>query len=69
MLAAVGLIFLSLQGKAVLTSLGSYLMLSAAQKMGLTVAHSLLRHLDTLSADITRHAGWERDLSLPGTDR
>jgi len=51
LLLAVGLIFLSHQGKAVLTSAGSYLMLSAAQKMGLQLRVRLLRHLDTLSAD------------------
>jgi len=51
LLLAVGLIFLSYQGKTVLTSLGNYLMLSAAQQMGLTLRMNLLRHLDTLSAD------------------
>jgi len=51
LLLAVGLIFLGYQGRMALTSLGNYLMLSAAQKMGLTLRVSLLRHLDTLSAD------------------
>lgn len=51
LLLAVGLIFLSYQGRIALTSLGNYLMLSAAQKMGLTLRVGLLRHLDTLSAD------------------
>jgi len=51
LLLAVGLIFLGYQGRMALTSLGSYLMLSAAQKMGLTLRVALLRHLDTLSAD------------------
>ena len=51
LLLAVVLIFLSHQGKAVLASAGSYLMLSAAQKMGLQLRVRLLRHLDTLSAD------------------
>ncbi len=51
LLLAVGLIFLGYQGRMALTSLGSYLMLSAAQKMGLTLRVGLLRHLDTLSAD------------------
>jgi len=51
LLLAVMLIFLGQQGRMALTSLGSYLMLSAAQKMGLTLRLSLLRHLDTLSAD------------------
>jgi len=50
-LLAVGLIFISMQGKAVLSSAGSYLMLSAAQKLGLRLRIELLRHLDTLSAD------------------
>lgn len=51
LLLAVGLIFLGSLGKTVLTSLGSYLMLTAAQRMGLTLRMGLLRHLDTLSAD------------------
>lgn len=51
LLLAIGLIFLSYQGKTVLTSLGNYLVLSAAQRMGLTLRMNLLRRLDTLSAD------------------
>ncbi len=51
LLVAVALIFLGHQGRVVLTSLGSYLMLNASQKMGLTLRVSLLKHLDTLSAD------------------
>jgi ABC-type multidrug transport system fused ATPase/permease subunit len=51
LLVAVGLIFLGYQGRIALTSLGNYLMLSAAQRMGLTLRVSLLRHLDTLSAE------------------
>ena len=51
LLFAVFLIFLGYQGRTALTSIGSYLMLSAAQTMGLTLRMSLLRHLDTLSAD------------------
>jgi ABC-type multidrug transport system fused ATPase/permease subunit len=51
LLLAVGLIFLGYQGRMALTSLGNYLMLSAAQKLSLTLRVSLLRHLDTLSAD------------------
>jgi ABC-type multidrug transport system fused ATPase/permease subunit len=51
LLLAVGLIFLSYQGKTILASAGSYLMLSAAQNMGLRLRVRLLRHLDTLSAD------------------
>ena len=49
-LAAV-LMFLGHQGRIALTSLGSYLMLSAAQKMGLTLRVGLLHHLNALSAD------------------
>jgi ATP-binding cassette subfamily B protein len=48
---AVVLIFLGHQSRVALTSLGSYLMLSASQKMGLTLRVRLLKHLDTLSAD------------------
>jgi ABC-type bacteriocin/lantibiotic exporter with double-glycine peptidase domain len=51
LLLAVVLIFLAYEGRTSLNSLGSYLMLSAAQKMGLALRMSLLRHLDTLSAD------------------
>lgn len=51
LLFAVFLVFLGYQGRTALTSIGSYLMLSAAQRMGLTLRMSLLRHLDTLSAD------------------
>jgi ABC-type bacteriocin/lantibiotic exporter with double-glycine peptidase domain len=51
LLLAVGLIFLGYQGRTALTSLGSLLMLTSAQKMGLTLRIDLLRHLDTLSAD------------------
>jgi subfamily B ATP-binding cassette protein MsbA len=47
----VGLIFLGFQGRIALTSLGNFLMLTAAQKMGISLRVSLLRHLDTLSAD------------------
>jgi ABC-type bacteriocin/lantibiotic exporter with double-glycine peptidase domain len=51
LLLAVALIFLGHQGRVALTSLGSYLMLSASQKMTLTLRVTLLKHLDTLSAD------------------
>jgi ATP-binding cassette, subfamily B, bacterial MsbA len=51
LLLAVGVIFLGYQGRMALTSVGSYLMLTAAQKMGITLRVSLPRHLDTLSAD------------------
>ena len=51
LLLAIGVIFLGYQGKTALTSLGNLLMLTAAQKMSLTLRVSLLRHFDTLSAD------------------
>jgi ABC-type bacteriocin/lantibiotic exporter with double-glycine peptidase domain len=51
LLVAVALVFLGHQGRVALTSLGSYLMLSASQKMGLSLRARLLNHLDTLSAD------------------
>ena len=51
LMLAVALIFLGHQGRVALTSLGSYLMLSASQRMGLTLRVRLLEHLDTLSAD------------------
>lgn len=51
LLLAVGLIFLGYQGRTALTSLGNFLMLSAAQKVSLRLRLDLLRHLDTLSAE------------------
>ena len=51
LLVAVALIFIGHEGRVALTSLGSFLMLSASQKMALTLRLSLLKHLDTLSAD------------------
>ena len=51
LVAAVVLIFLGHEGRVALTSIGSYLMLCASQKMGLTLRVDLLEHLDTLSAD------------------
>jgi ABC-type bacteriocin/lantibiotic exporter with double-glycine peptidase domain len=51
LLVAMVLIFLSSQGKAAATNLGTYLMLTAAQRMSLELRMSLLRHLDSLSAD------------------
>jgi ABC-type bacteriocin/lantibiotic exporter with double-glycine peptidase domain len=50
-LFAVGMILLACQGRTVVTSLGSYLMLSSAQQLSLALRVSVLRHLDTLSAD------------------
>jgi ABC-type bacteriocin/lantibiotic exporter with double-glycine peptidase domain len=49
--AAVGLILLGSLGKAALTSLGNFLMLSSAQKLGLRLRVDLLKHLDSLSAE------------------
>jgi ABC-type bacteriocin/lantibiotic exporter with double-glycine peptidase domain len=51
LLLVVALIFLGHEGRVALTSLGSYLMLSASQKMTLRLRVTLLEHLDTLSAD------------------
>ena len=48
---AVFLIFLGYQGRASLLSLGTFLMLSSAQRMGLALRMEVLRHLDSLSAD------------------
>jgi ABC-type multidrug transport system fused ATPase/permease subunit len=45
------LMFLGHEGRIALTGLGSYLMLSAAQRMGLRLRVGLLQHLNTLSAD------------------
>ena len=49
--AAVGLIFLCHQGRALLTSLGGYLSMLAAERLALDLRLRLLRRLDTLSAD------------------
>jgi len=51
LLGAVGLIFLCYQGRAVLTGLGGYLTVRAAQRLALDMRLGLLRHLDALSAD------------------
>lgn len=51
LVVALLLIFFGHEGRVALTSIGSYLMLSASQKMGLTLRIDLLKHLDTLSAD------------------
>ena len=48
---AVALMFLSYQGRTALNSLGTYLMVTAALKLGLTLRMNLLQHLNTLSAD------------------
>jgi ABC-type multidrug transport system fused ATPase/permease subunit len=51
LVAAVGMIFLCHQGKAVLTSVGDYLTMLAAQRLALDMRLRLLQHLDALSAD------------------
>lgn len=51
LLVAVVLIFLAHQGRVALTSIGSYLMLSASQKLALALRMDLLEHFDVLSAD------------------
>lgn len=51
LLCAVLLIFLAYQCRMALTSLGTYLTLSAAQRMALALRVTLVRHLDSLSAD------------------
>ena len=48
---AVVLVFVGYQGRMALTSVGNYLMLSAAQRMALALRIGLLHHLNTLSAD------------------
>ena len=51
LLLATSLIFLGSHGKTVVTNLGSYLMLLAAQRMSLNLRMELLRHLGLLSAE------------------
>src|SRR5437899_6316800 len=51
LLLAMVLIFVGSQGKTAVTSLGSYLMLTAALRMSVSLRMELLRHLDSLSAD------------------
>ncbi len=48
---AIGMVFASYEGRATLTSFGSYLTLRATQDTAMTLRMSLLRHLDSLSAD------------------
>ena len=48
---AIGLIFASYEGRAVLNALGSYFTFRATQHTALALRMSLLRHLDLLSAD------------------
>lgn len=51
LILAVTLIFLGSQGNTAITSLGSYLMLTAALRMSISLRIELLRHLDSLSAE------------------
>jgi ABC-type multidrug transport system fused ATPase/permease subunit len=51
LVGAVGLIFLCHQGRVVLTSVGGYLTMLAAERLALDMRLQILRHLDTLSAD------------------
>lgn len=51
LLLAVGLIFLGYEGRIALTSLGSYLTLTASQKLALGLRMALLCRLDTLSTE------------------
>jgi ABC-type multidrug transport system fused ATPase/permease subunit len=51
LLAAIGLIFASYEARAVLNALGGYLTFRATQHTALALRMSLLRHLDSLSAD------------------
>jgi len=55
LVAAVGLIFVCHQGRAVLTSVGGYWTMLAAQRLGLDMRLRLLRHLDS-SPPITTKA-------------
>ena len=51
LLAAIGLIFLAYQGRALLSSLGGYLNFIASQRFVLDLRMRLLGHLSSLSAD------------------
>jgi len=51
----VALLFVASIGKALLTSLGAYLSLNAAQRTSVRLRTGLLRHLDRLSADYYEH--------------
>ena len=48
---AIGLIFASYEGRAVLSSFGGYLTFRATQRTALALRLSLLQHIDSLSAD------------------
>jgi ABC-type bacteriocin/lantibiotic exporter with double-glycine peptidase domain len=51
LVVAVALIFVGSQGRTLLTALGNFLILSAAERLSLSLRVNLLRHLDTLSAE------------------
>jgi len=51
LLGLTALLFLSFLGRTFLTSLAAYLTMSAAQKIALGLRQSVVRHLDTLSAE------------------
>lgn len=51
LVSAVGLLFLSYEGRVVSTSLGGWLTVAASQKVVLALRLEILKHLDTLSAD------------------
>ncbi len=51
LIIAIGLIFTSYEGRAVLNAFGGYLTFRATQHTALALRTSLLRHLDSLSAD------------------
>jgi ABC-type bacteriocin/lantibiotic exporter with double-glycine peptidase domain len=51
LVSAVGLLFLSYEGRVVFTSLGSWLTVAASQKIALALRLEILKHLDSLSAD------------------
>jgi ABC-type multidrug transport system fused ATPase/permease subunit len=51
LVAAIGLVFASYEGRAVLNALGGYLTFRASQSAALDLRMCLLRHLDSLSAD------------------
>lgn len=51
LVAAIGLIFASYEGRAILNAIGGYFTFQASQCAALDLQMSLLRHLDSLSAD------------------
>lgn len=51
LLCVVALLWISYQGRALLANLGSYLTVNASQRMAIAQKMTLLRHLNTLSAD------------------